>query len=324
MPHEIIAETERLILRRFCKSDIDRLAEILADPKVMKFSIKGTYSLEQTRKYVEYTISSYKSDGLGLWAAVHKADDNLIGYSGHLVHELDGQHEIELTYRFAKEYWGKGLATEAGKATCEYAFNQLRLNRLISIIDVENIASIRVAEKCGLKHEKNSSFHGVPVRIYAIDGIVKICPVKNNEDFDTVRKLFLEYADCLGFDLGFQNFEKELANLPGDYATPEGCLLIAKYKGQIAGCVALRKFSDGVCEMRRLYVKQEFRGLKIGRALTESIIEISRKAGYNSMRLDFIAPRVSESLYRSLGFKQIAPYEDIPIEGTVFMELKLQ
>jgi len=166
---EKVTETERLILRHFCESDIDSLANILADPEVMKFSLKGPYSLEQTRGLVEYTISSYESNGLGLWAAVHKADGNLIGYCGHFVQEIDGRREIELTYRFAKEYWGKGLATEAARATCKYAFTELGLNHLISIIEAENIASIRVAEKCGLKYEKDSTFHGIPVRIYYIE-----------------------------------------------------------------------------------------------------------------------------------------------------------
>ncbi len=114
-----------------------------------------------------------------------------------------------------------------------------------------------------------------------------------------------------------------MVNLPGKYAKPEGCLLIAEYDVEIAGCVALRKLSDGVCEMKRLYVKQKFRGLKIGKALAEAVIQQARKAGYSCMRLDYIAPRTSESLYRSLGFNEIAPYEDIPIEGAVFMELKL-
>lgn len=153
--------------------------------------------------------------------------------------------------------------------------------------------------------------------------MLKIYPAETDEDFEIVKGLFVEYADSLEFDLGFQNFEEELANLPGEYAPPEGCLLIAEYDDEIAGCVALRKLSDGVCEMKRLYVKQEFRGSKIGNALAEVVIQQSRKTGYNSMRLDFIAPRSSESLYRSLGFKEIAPYEDIPVEGAVFMELKL-
>ena len=165
---KIIAQTERLTLRHFCQSETDSLATILADPEVMKFSLSGPSSLEQTRKLLEYTISSYQENGLGLWAVVHKADDNLIGCCGHFVQQIDGRREIELSYRFAKDYWGKGLATEAAKAACQYAFTQLKLNRLISIIETENTASIRIAEKCGMSYEKDAMFHDIPVRIYAV------------------------------------------------------------------------------------------------------------------------------------------------------------
>ena len=153
--------------------------------------------------------------------------------------------------------------------------------------------------------------------------MLKIYPAETDEDFEIAKRLFVEYADSLGFDLCFQNFELELANLSGDYAPPLGCLLLVKYKGQIAGCVGMKQFSDEICEMKRLFIRPQFRGLGIGRALAQSIIEQARKSGYTHMRLDFIAPRVSESLYKSLGFKEIAPYEDILMAGAKFMELKL-
>ncbi len=153
--------------------------------------------------------------------------------------------------------------------------------------------------------------------------MLKIFPVETNKNLQIAKQLFVEYADSLGFDLCFQNFEEELANLPGDYAPPEGCILLAKYQDKVAGCVALRKLSDGVCEIKRLYVRSEFQGQGIGKALAKAIIAQARKVEYNCMRLDFISPRAAESLYRSLGFKEIKPYEDIPIAGAVFMELKL-
>jgi GNAT superfamily N-acetyltransferase len=152
----------------------------------------------------------------------------------------------------------------------------------------------------------------------------KIFPAETNEDIELAKTLFVEYADSLGIDLGFQNFEEELANLPGCYALPDGCILLARYNEEIAGCVALRKLSDGICEGKRLYVRQKFRGLKIGRKLVEAIIAEARKMGYTRMRGDTLASMTTaQALYASIGFKQIEPYYYNPIEGTIFVELEL-
>ena len=134
----------------------------------------------------------------------------------------------------------------------------------------------------------------------------------------------MEYARSLGFSLCFQDFDKELAHLPGDYSAPEGRLLLAEYQGQPAGCVALHKLDAEICEMKRLYVRPQFRQLKIGRALAESVINEARGIGYCRMRLDTIAPLMSTavSLYRQLGFQEIAPYRTNPIEGALYMELQ--
>ncbi len=154
--------------------------------------------------------------------------------------------------------------------------------------------------------------------------MLEILLANTDKEIEMIENLFTEYADSLGFDLGFQNFEEELANLPGEYARPEGCLLLAKYKGQVAGCVALRKLSDGVCEGKRLYVRPQFRGLKIGRRLVEAIIAEARKIGYSSIQGDTVpSMQIAQALYASLGFKEIEPYCHNPIEGAKFIELKL-
>jgi len=154
--------------------------------------------------------------------------------------------------------------------------------------------------------------------------MLKIFPVETDEDIELAKELFEEYADSLGIDLGFQNLKEELANLPGCYARPEGCILLARYNEEIAGCVALRKLSDGICEGKRLYVRPQFRGLKIGRKLTETIIEEARRIGYMRMRGDTLASmKTAQALYASLGFKQIEPYCYNPIEGAIFVELVL-
>lgn len=152
--------------------------------------------------------------------------------------------------------------------------------------------------------------------------MIQIAEAHHEMQLPDVRALFAEYAASLDIDLSFQGFEEELATLPGPYAPPEGALLIGFWHGRIAGCVALRKISAGICEMKRLYTKPEFRGLHIGRALAEAAIRQARVIGYNRMRLDTLASMErARTMYRSLGFHEIAPYCYNPYEDAVFMEL---
>ncbi|MGA2100134.1 MAG: GNAT family N-acetyltransferase [Candidatus Sulfotelmatobacter sp.] len=139
------------------------------------------------------------------------------------------------------------------------------------------------------------------------------------------RELFLEYAKSLGFSLCFQNFEDELAGLPGDYASPSGCLLLAEYEGQLAGCIALHELEDGICEMKRLYLRPQFRGKGLGRTLANRIIAEARQLGYRRMRLDTVEPVMKDAvaMYRRLGFREIDAYCANPIAGALYMELLL-
>jgi ribosomal protein S18 acetylase RimI-like enzyme len=139
-----------------------------------------------------------------------------------------------------------------------------------------------------------------------------------------VRALFGEYAASLGFDLSFQGFERELRELPGDYAPPRGGLLVARAGGEPAGCAALRPLDGETCEMKRLYVRPEFRGAGVGRALAEAVVEAARRAGYRRMRLDTVpSMQAARALYRTIGFREIEPYRFNPVPGTAFMELDL-
>lgn len=144
-------------------------------------------------------------------------------------------------------------------------------------------------------------------------------------DLPAITQLFRAYAAALPIDLGYQRFDEELASLPGKYTPPRGALLIARdAEGAALGCVAMRPLDEDVCEMKRLYVAPEGRGARLGRALAEAIIEVARAAAYREMRLDTLASMAgAQALYRALGFVEIAPYYDTPIEGTVFMGLRL-
>lgn len=147
----------------------------------------------------------------------------------------------------------------------------------------------------------------------------------SDEDVATARQLFREYEAGLGIDLCFQNFEKELAELPGDYTPPHGRLLLAMENNRVAGCIALRKIGDVVCEMKRLFVRPEFRGIGLGRRMVEAIIAEAQNIGYARMRLDTLPGKMDAAiaLYRSLGFEEIEPYYPNPVPGAKFMELKL-
>lgn len=157
----------------------------------------------------------------------------------------------------------------------------------------------------------------------AAESALKIIQAQTLEEIASVRDLFLEYARSLNFSLCFQSFDQELASLPGDYAPPSGRLLLAEFNSRRAGCVAMHRLNDGICEMKRLYVRPEFRGHKIGRRLAEAVIAEARAAGYTRMRLDTVAPVMREAvqLYRELGFHEIPAYRPNPMEGTLYMEL---
>jgi ribosomal protein S18 acetylase RimI-like enzyme len=155
--------------------------------------------------------------------------------------------------------------------------------------------------------------------------MLELIRAESGEDLQKIRGLFQEYADSLGFDLDFQDYAAELASLPGDYQAPEGCLLLASWDGEAAGCAALRKLGPGICEMKRMYVRPGYRGRGIGRKMAVHIMDLAREAGYERMRLDTIGTMTEAiALYSSLGFKEIEPYRYNPIKGARYMEAVLQ
>ena len=148
--------------------------------------------------------------------------------------------------------------------------------------------------------------------------------VQSSPHLETARELFLEYQQAIGIDLCFQNFSAEVADLPGEYAPPEGRLFICFVDGLAAGCAALRKIDEQLCEMKRMYVRPAFRGQHLGRLLAERIIQDAQTIGYRAMRLDTL-PAMTEAiaLYRSLGFQPTEAYRINPHPGAIYMELPL-
>jgi ribosomal protein S18 acetylase RimI-like enzyme len=160
---------------------------------------------------------------------------------------------------------------------------------------------------------------------------IQIAAPRDAADHEAIKALFGEYAGSLGFSLEYQGFETEMADFPGKYGPPEGALLLARADGLPVGAVAMRRIADGICEMKRLFVRPGLRGVRtadgrsIGRALAEGIVEEARAKGYRRMRLDTIGGKMQAaiSLYRSMGFVNIPPYYTSPVPDTAYMELTL-
>lgn len=154
--------------------------------------------------------------------------------------------------------------------------------------------------------------------------MLTIVQAETPEQIATARELMVEYAQTLGFELCFQNFDEEMRALPGKYGPPGGRLLLASSDGEAAGVVAMRPLDEpGVCEMKRLYVRSAFRGQSLGRLLAERLIAEAGAAGYSRMRLDTVPGKMDRAiaLYRELGFREIAAYYPTPVRETLFMEL---
>ena len=154
---------------------------------------------------------------------------------------------------------------------------------------------------------------------------INITQAETPEQIEAARRLFREYKASVGVNLCFRNFDEEVAHLPGPYGAPAGRLLIAFAGEKPAGCIALRKLEHEIGEMKRLFVRDEFRGRQIGRALLETLIAEARKIGYRKIRLDTYPPKMAKAvgLYEAYGFRQIAPYYANPYDDTLFMELEL-
>ena len=163
----MILETPRLILRPFAAGDLDRMADLMANKDFMRFSM-GPMTREQTQSFLDKVIG-WDREGLpSQFAVIERWSDTLVGYCGFFHHEVDGKVEIEISYRLQRDFWNRGLATEAACAVRDHGFRDLKLERVISLIHPENHASRRVAEKNGMILEKETTFRGFPTFVFAI------------------------------------------------------------------------------------------------------------------------------------------------------------
>ena len=155
---------------------------------------------------------------------------------------------------------------------------------------------------------------------------VEIKQAETVEEIEQTRELFREYEKWFGLKLCFQNFDEEVENLPGKYVPPDGRLFLAFTDGKLAGCIALRKLEEKICEMKRLFVREDFRGMKIGKILIEKLISEAELIGYEKMRLDTFPAKMGKAveLYSSYGFYEIEPYYHNPYGETLFMELQIK
>ncbi len=155
--------------------------------------------------------------------------------------------------------------------------------------------------------------------------MMRIIEANTDELIIQVKSLYLEYAESLDFDLCFQNFDNEMEDFPNHYSPPTGNLLLALSENEPMGCVGVRFFEKDICEMKRLYIKPEYRGKKAGKELAVSAIKSGKALGYGYMRLDTLSSmETANQLYKSLGFIEIDPYRDNPIDGAIYMELNLK
>lgn len=153
---------------------------------------------------------------------------------------------------------------------------------------------------------------------------ITVTPADTPAEVAETTRLFVEYAESLNFSLCFQGFDAEITDMPGRYAPPRGRLLLARVDGAAAGAVGLRPLDGNICEMKRLYVRPDFRRLGLGRRLAEAILARGREAGYGRMRLDTLASMTAAgALYHDLGFVEIAPYYDNPLDGVRYYECAL-
>jgi putative acetyltransferase len=314
-------------IRKLRRSDLATVKELIYNTIDICYS--SGYPKEAIKYFKEYHCDKNILKGAAKgWTIVLEKGNHIIGTGTIIDNHI---MRVFVNPKFQKQGLGKIIMQKLEDKAISSGLRKVKLDASLPSKKFYDSLGYKTCEKTYVKLEngKKLHYHKMDKVLTATTQgkaktMLKILRAQEGENLEIIRKLFEEYANSLGFDLSFQNFGEELAKLPGEYASRTGCLLLAKYQGEAAGCVALRQLSKGVCEMKRLFVRPKFRRKGIGRKLAEAVIEQAKKAGYKQMRLDTVPTmNAARNLYKSLGFKNIDAYRYNPLEGAVFMELIL-
>ena len=325
-------------LRPFCMEDAKSIADCANNPKIagnLRNVFPYPYTPEHAKSYLARCIAEGEEKQL-IRAIV--VDGKAVGTISVFLGEDVYEKSAEIGYWLAEPYWGLGIMARAARELSELAFSKYDIVRIYGEVFGENRQSCRVLERAGFTFEgvkRSAIYKNGRIQDSHLYALVREKKQLQNahadvsidlevDTFDDARQLFEEYANMLDIMIYFETFDEELSSLPGEYAMPEGRLLVARCEGEAVGCAAIRPLSDGRCEMKRLYVKPRFRGMHVGRRLAERAIREAKEIGYTQMLLDTLDMlQDSIALFHKLGFAETISLYGPPEPGLVYMSLNL-
>lgn len=334
-------ETKRLILRKFSLDDLDAFAALMAEPEVMRFSLNGPLSKKQAQEYLQKRIlDHYNQYGYGFYAVIHKQDNCLIGCVGLLHQKIDDESKTELAFRLYPQYWGQGLATEAATAVYRFAYEELRIPELISIIDPLNTRSLSLAKRIGMHFWKETVFHSIPVQIYKLtqSNSISAAHIRNLKE-EEIEKIARYYTfPWASFDETLKLWNKWFKEQLEGIRTV--CLL-ENHNG-VMGYGSLLRTSEcpffvekEIPEINAIWIDEPCRKLGLATQLIDHIEKMARAEGYQIIGLGVGLYRdygPAQKLYAKLGYhpdgngitykgKNVEPGAQYPVDDELLLWL---